>query len=289
MNRALAVVLCLLTCSVLACATEDGGAREPRGTASASASASPASPLTATATRAAAVPTESPTTAGAASTAVPAPPGEHATVTRVVDGDTIEVQLDGTIERVRFILVDTPEVYGGVECFGREASAFTAGLLPVGIAVWLERDVSERDRYRRLLRYVYLADGQMVNELILAEGFASVATYPPDLKHLDRLRAAEAVARDLQRGLWTTCSDDLPATPVAPTAAATAAARTISGTPSTAACDASYPDVCIPVGAADYDCAGGSGNGPNYISGPIRVLPPDPHRLDRDHDGWGCE
>ena len=54
-------------------------------------------------------------------------------------------------------------------------------------------------------------------------------------------------------------------------------------------CDPSYPDVCIPPGAADYDCAGGSGNGPNYINGPIRVLPPDPHDLDRDGDGIGCE
>ena len=54
-------------------------------------------------------------------------------------------------------------------------------------------------------------------------------------------------------------------------------------------CDPSYPSVCIPIGAADYDCAGGSGNGPNYIAGPITVLPPDPHGLDRDGDGIGCE
>lgn len=59
--------------------------------------------------------------------------------------------------------------------------------------------------------------------------------------------------------------------------------------PPRASCDPSYPDVCIPIGAADYDCAGGSGNGPNYIAGPIRVLPPDPHGLDRDGDGIGCE
>ena len=59
--------------------------------------------------------------------------------------------------------------------------------------------------------------------------------------------------------------------------------------PKSSDCDPSYPEVCIPVGAADYDCAGGSGNGPNYIEGPIRVLPPDPHDLDRDGDGWGCE
>ena len=54
-------------------------------------------------------------------------------------------------------------------------------------------------------------------------------------------------------------------------------------------CDPSYPSVCLPIGAADYDCAGGSGNGPNYIAGPITVLPPDPHGLDRDGDGVGCE
>jgi beta-lactamase superfamily II metal-dependent hydrolase len=60
--------------------------------------------------------------------------------------------------------------------------------------------------------------------------------------------------------------------------------------PPPANCDPCYPDVCIPVGAADYDCAGGSGNGPNYIQGPIRVTcHPDPHDLDRDGDGWGCE
>ena len=59
--------------------------------------------------------------------------------------------------------------------------------------------------------------------------------------------------------------------------------------PQTSNCDPSYPDVCFPIGAADYDCAGGSGNGPNYIQGPIRVLPPDPHGLDRDGDGIGCE
>jgi hypothetical protein len=59
--------------------------------------------------------------------------------------------------------------------------------------------------------------------------------------------------------------------------------------PPTSNCDPSYPDVCIPIGAADYDCAGGSGNGPNYIQGPIRVLPPDPHGLDGNGDGIGCE
>ena len=54
-------------------------------------------------------------------------------------------------------------------------------------------------------------------------------------------------------------------------------------------CDSAYPDVCLHDGIGDYDCAGGSGNGPNYVDGPIRVLPPDPFGLDRDGDGTGCE
>jgi hypothetical protein len=54
-------------------------------------------------------------------------------------------------------------------------------------------------------------------------------------------------------------------------------------------CDPSYPDACLHVGIGDYDCEGGSGNGPNYVAGPIRVRPPDPFGLDRDGDGWGCE
>jgi len=59
--------------------------------------------------------------------------------------------------------------------------------------------------------------------------------------------------------------------------------------PPAANCAPSYPDVCLCPNCGDYDCAGGSGNGPNYVSGPIRVLPPDPFDLDRDGDGWGCE
>jgi hypothetical protein len=54
-------------------------------------------------------------------------------------------------------------------------------------------------------------------------------------------------------------------------------------------CDPSYPDVCLDPDAADYDCAGGSGNGPEYVDGPLRVRPPDPFDLDREGDGWGCE
>jgi hypothetical protein len=76
------------------------------------------------------------------------------------------------------------------------------------------------------------------------------------------------------------------ATAPPPTAPRTTTPRT---TPPSKNCDPAYPGVCLHEGIGDYDCAGGSGNGPNYVDGPIRVLPPDPFDLDRDGDGWGCE
>ncbi len=126
----------------------------------------------------------------------------------MVDGDTIRVHLEGSVQRVRLILIDAPEVGDNLECYGDEATRFVEGLLPVGAGVRLERDVSETDRFDRLLRYVYLADGRMLNELIVAEGFAIVATFPPDLKHLDRMRETERAAREAGRGLWSACASD---------------------------------------------------------------------------------
>ena len=145
------------------------------------------------------------------STAVANSPPPGATigrVARVVDGDTIDVVIDGAQRRVRLILVDTPEVLEGApQCFGPEASAYMQGLVGAGSTVYLEKDLSEVDRYDRLLRYVYREDGRMVNELLVQGGYAVVATLPPDVKYLDRLRAAEDRARDAQRGLWGACVD----------------------------------------------------------------------------------
>lgn len=109
------------------------------------------------------------TQAGAGTTAPPAG-GVPVEVVAVVDGDTLDVRIGGATQRVRLILVDTPEVFGGTECFGPEASAYTKRTLPVGTLVSLEKDVSETDRFGRLLRYVYLGDGRMFNEILVAEG-----------------------------------------------------------------------------------------------------------------------
>ena len=104
-----------------------------------------------------------------------------AEVMNVVDGDTIDVLIDGTEVRLRYIGIDTPEtVYPawGEEPYGREASARNRALVS-GKTVYLEKDVSETDRYGRLLRYVWLDDDTMVNAVLVAEGYAQVSTYLP--------------------------------------------------------------------------------------------------------------
>lgn len=138
----------------------------------------------------------------------------NARVVRVVDGDTIVAEVDGTDERVRLIGIDTPEsVKPGspVECFGKEASAHTAELLPEGTPIRLELDVEERDRYDRLLAYVYRAsDGEFVNLALARDGYAAQATFPPNVAHEEEFRAAVRAARESGAGLWSACADDDP-------------------------------------------------------------------------------
>ena len=125
-------------------------------------------------------------------------------VTRVVDGYTIELT-DGRI--VRYIGVDTPETVHprkAVQCFGKEASARNKELVE-GKKVRLLKDVSEVDRYGRLLRYVYLADGTFVNLELVKEGYAQAATWPPDVKYSEIFVAAARGARQAGRGLWGAC------------------------------------------------------------------------------------
>ena len=125
---------------------------------------------------------------------------EEALVVRVIDGDTVE--LEGG-ERLRYIGMDTPESTNQHECFGDEATARNRDLVE-GRVVGLETDVSDRDRFGRLLRYVYV-DGVMVNELLVREGYATVSTFPPDVKYQERFLAAQTAARQAAAGLWSAC------------------------------------------------------------------------------------
>lgn len=134
----------------------------------------------------------------------------NATIMRVVDGDTVDVDIAGRKERVRLIGINTPETKKPntpIECYGPEASAFTKKTLPEGTPVRIVRDVVGRDDYGRLLGYVYRSsDGLFVNLELAVEGYARPLTIPPnDTFATDFVRAALA-AEASNVGLWSSCS-----------------------------------------------------------------------------------
>ena len=138
-----------------------------------------------------------------------APTGGTATVAAVSDGDTIDVDFGGDVEAVRLLGIDTPETHHPtkpVECFGAEASARTAELLPEGTEVLLVRDVEARDRYGRLLAYVYRAEDDLfVNRSLAEDGYADVLDIAPNGAHAAELARVVSTARAEGRGLWGAC------------------------------------------------------------------------------------
>lgn len=137
-------------------------------------------------------------------------PGGAATVTHVVDGDTLDVTFDGGAEeRVRLLGIDTPETVkpnAPVECFGPEASARAKAVLTPGTPVLVQRDTEARDRYGRLLVYLWRrADGLFVNADLVTGGFARTLSIEPNTAHQADLSAAAAAARAARSGLWGAC------------------------------------------------------------------------------------
>lgn len=144
--------------------------------------------------------------------AAPGGPSSHAgaaIVEHVIDGDTVDVRIDGTTERLRLIGVDTPETVDPdrpAQCFGAEASARTKELLPPGTAVRIERDDVARDRYGRLLVYVWRTEDELlVNLDLIAGGFADAVTFGDNEALYTQFAAAEATARANGVGLWGAC------------------------------------------------------------------------------------
>src|SRR3989338_3280538 len=144
--------------------------------------------------------------ANAVSVSTTTPSSELVKVVRVVDGDTINVEINGKVEPVRYIGIDTPETVDPrkpVQCF--------------------EKDITDRDKYSRLLRYVWLGD-MLINQTLVEQGFAKSYSYPPDVKYQDRFVEAEKQARDNKLGLWTACASASASVPLAtPTAQAATA------------------------------------------------------------------
>ena len=133
----------------------------------------------------------------------------NATMVSVVDGDTIDVDINGHRERVRLIGIDTPETKKPntpVQCYGPEATKLTKSLLPPDTPLHLERDVVARDVFGRLLAYVYIAgDGEFVNMTIISKGFARPLTIPPNSAHANEFIGAAQRAQADNIGLWARC------------------------------------------------------------------------------------
>ncbi len=139
---------------------------------------------------------------------------ETVKVIRVIDGDTIEIE-GGKI--VRYIGIDTPETkhpVKGIECFGKEASNFNKNLVEKKY-IRMQKDVSETDVYKRLLRYVWLIDsptatqdGIFVNDYLVREGYAYASAFPPDVKYSEEFIRAGQEAREKKKGLWSICSNN---------------------------------------------------------------------------------
>jgi endonuclease YncB( thermonuclease family) len=215
-----------------------------------------------------------------------------AVIARVIDGDTVALTSG---ERVRLVQIDTPEVGGG-ECYSQAARKALLRLTPVGSAVVLEADpkLDSVDRYGRLLRYIKRS-GINVNIRLVLDGAAAPYFYRSEKgAYAGRLLKAAIRAKAAKRGHWGAC----PGTQLAPTGPVetrqgkpTTPPRStppVLANPQAGNCHASYRGACLDPNASDYDCAGGSGNGPSY-TGRVEVVGPDVFGLDRDGDGVGCE
>lgn len=217
--------------------------------------------------------------------------GPVVTVSRVVDGDTIEVSpaVDG-ISDVRLIGVDTPETYGEAQPYGPEAKEFTTTRLQ-GRRVALEFDTERVDPYGRALAYVRLRDGTMFNETLVREGYAQVATFPPNVRYVDRFLEAQREARAANRGLWglsraelcrqTDRGNDIGAGTPGCTGASEPAPETEPAPP------APSGDIPPPPPDGNYDCADFETQ--EQAQAVLDRDPSDPHYLDGESDGVACE
>lgn len=224
-----------------------------------------------------------------------------ATVSRVVDGDTIELS-DGS--KVRLVGVNTPESTTKTEKYGKEASDYTASKLE-GKQVWLQKDVSESDRYGRLLRIVWLdiptddmteseIRSKMFNADLVLNGYAEPSTYTPDVKYSEHFVKFAREARENSTGLWAfgengTTKGDLDEVEVAADNSNTAASNSSNNDSSTTDEQQSTSNLVYDPNGPDRDCVDFSTQAEAQAfmeaSGPS-----DPHRLDgNDHDGIACE
>jgi len=191
-------------------------------------------------------------------------------VTKVIDGDTITIE-GGQI--IRYIGIDTPETVHPskpVECFGKEASNKNKELVE-GKKVKLEKDISETDKYGRLLRYVWIGD-IFVNDYLVKQGYAYAYTYPPDVKYSDQFVKAQQEAKDNNRGLWMSCQS--PQEPIS--------------TPTPAQTPTTTEGIICSYNV--YNCSDfPTHNEAQKVFEQCGGINNDIHKLDSDKDGIACE
>lgn len=176
------------------------------------------------------------------------------TVTKIIDGDTIQISNGQTVRYIGIDAAETSGSQGGTACFAKEASLKNKELVE-GKVVALEKDVSETDKYGRLLRYVYVGD-TFVNDYLVRQGYAHAWAYPPDVQYQQQFSDAQREARENNRGLWGTCVSR-------------------SQTPQVSG-DKDCTDFATQKEAQAFFISQG---------GPSK----DPHKLDSDKDGVACE
>jgi endonuclease YncB( thermonuclease family) len=213
---------------------------------------------------------------------------EGAVVGRVVDGDTLSLR-DG--RSVRLLQIDTPELGTG-ECYSRAAANALRVLAPVGTVIQLEGDtrLDDVDRFGRILRYV-TRQGRNVNVELVRQGAAAPYFYRGERgRHASGLMNAARQAQQRRRGLWGACPRSVldPNSAVDTGRRGTTSGRQVPPLPvarSSGTCDPNYAGGCVPPAPPDLDCADIRALG----IAPVRIVGADPHRLDGDGDGFGCE
>lgn len=209
MPRALPLLLTGLTLLGAACSGSPAAESAPPPTTISLTPTSSPAPETDESSPTASPATEAPSEAPSATVPDQAALEPNAVVERVVDGDTIIVEISGSRERVRLLGIDTPESVAESrpdQCYGAESSAYLTGLLPEGTEVTLIRDVEARDQYDRLLAYVVRSSDQLfVNLDLIERGFAGVLIYEPNSHYRDLFEDAEDAAFDGGIGLWGAC------------------------------------------------------------------------------------
>lgn len=122
-------------------------------------------------------------------------------IEKIIDGDSVEASVRGKREQIRFIGIDAPEL--GQKPWGKRAKKFLEDLISAsGWQARIEYDVENRDKHDRVLAYLWSRDNKLINDEVLRNGYAVLFTLPPNVKHIDRLRAAQVIARENKRGIW---------------------------------------------------------------------------------------